>query len=126
MIVSNPPYFAHSLQSPDSNRSLARHSEHLSLEVLIKKSASLLNPQGKMAFILPFDRWEKAHSVAVENQLFLSRKALVSSLQNQPPKRVLVEYSFIDQGTTESSFYIGKTKQTYSDEYRALTDDFYL
>jgi len=126
LIVSNPPYFSDSLKSPDKNRNLARHNEHLSLEVLIKKSASLLSPQGKTAFIIPFDRWESAHSLVIENQLFLCRKTLVSSLQNQPPKRVLLEYSFIKQDTIENSFYIGKTKQDYSEAYRALTEEFYL
>jgi len=126
LIVSNPPYFAESLKSPDKNRSLARHNEHLPLDVLIKKSASLLSLQGKIALILPFDRWENAHSIAIENKLFLYRKTLVSSLQNHPPKRVLLEYSFINQSATEAGFYIGKTKQTYSDEYRALTEEFYL
>jgi len=126
LIVSNPPYFADSLKSPDKNRSLARHNEHLPLDILIEKSASLLSPQGKVALILPFDRWETAHSLAIENQLFLSRKTIVSSLQNQPPKRVLSEYSFINQSPTETAFYIGKTKQDYSDEYQALTEEFYL
>ena len=126
LIVSNPPYFAHSLKSPDKNRNLARHNDHLPLEDLIKKSASLLSSQGKAAFILPFNQWEKANSLAIENQLFLSRKTLVSSIQNHPPKRVLLEYSLIDQCATEDSFYIGRTKQTYSNEYRALTEAFYL
>jgi len=126
LIVSNPPYFAHSLQSPDKKRNLARHNDSLPWEDLIKKTASLLSPSGKAAFILPFDRMEKAQASAVDNQLFLCRKTLVSSLQNHPPKRVLLEYSLIDQGTMEDHFYIGKTKQTYSDEYRSLTEDFYL
>jgi len=127
LIVSNPPYFAQSLKSPDTNRSLARHDEYLPLDVLIEKSASLLSSQGKVAFILPFDRWEEAHTLALENRLFLCRKTLVSSLQNRPPKRVLLEYSPTEQGATEENgFYIGGEKQTYSDEYRALTEDFYL
>jgi len=126
LIVSNPPYFVHSLKSPDTNRNLARHNEFLPLEVLIKKSASLLSPQGKAAFILPFDRWKAVNSLAIENQLFLCRKTDVSSLQNYPPKRILLEYSHIKQDVKEDNFYIGKTKQTYSNEYRALTEDFYL
>jgi len=126
LIVSNPPYFSDSLKSPDKNRSLARHNEHLPLDILFKKSASLLSPQGKVALILPIDRWENANSLAVENQLILCRKTLVSTLQNHPPKRVLSEYSFIKQSPTETCFYIGKTKQEYSVEYRALTEDFYL
>jgi len=127
LIVSNPPYFSQSLKSPDPNRNLARHNDSLPLEVLIKKSASLLSPQGKAAFILPFDRLEAAHAIAVENHLFICRETLVSSLQNRPPKRVLLEYSLTGNGTTEKDgFYIGETRQTYSDEYRALTNDFYL
>jgi len=126
LIVSNPPYFSHSLKPQDKNRSLARHDEHLPLEILIKKSASLLTPQGKTAFILPFDRWEEAYTLAVENQLFICRKTAVSSLQNHPPKRILLEYSLIDRGMIEDKFYIGNTKQTYSNEYRALTKNFYL
>ena len=126
LIVSNPPYFARSLQSSKTNRSLARHDEHLPLDVLIKKSASLLNPQGRAAFILPFDRLEDANRSASQNQLFLCRKTKISSLQSHPPKRVLLEYSFINRCITEGNFFIGKTKQTYSNEYRALTEDFYL
>jgi len=127
LIVSNPPYFSQSLKSPDTNRNLARHNDSLPLEVLIKKSASLLSPQGKAAFILPFDRLEVAHALAVENQLFLCRETLVSSLQNRPPKRVLLEYSLIGNDIAKKDgFYIGKTKQNYSEEYQALTKDFYL
>jgi tRNA1Val (adenine37-N6)-methyltransferase len=126
LIVSNPPYFTQSLKSPDANRNLARHNDSLPLDVLISKSALLLSLRGKIALILPFDQWEQAHSLAIENQLFLCRKTLVSSVQDHPPKRVLLEYSFLEQNTKENSFYIGQEKETYSDEYRALTEGFYL
>ena len=126
LIVSNPPYYVNSLKSLDKKRNLARHNDSLSLNDLLCKSASLLNPQGKVAFILPFGMCEIAHTSAIENQLFLCRKTLVSSLQNHPPKRVLLEYSLINQGTIENSIYIGESRENYSDEYRALTEDFYL
>ena len=126
LIVSNPPYFVNSLKSPDKNRNLARHDECLPLEDLFKKSASLLSPYGKAAFILPFDQLETANKIAIENKLFLCRKSCVSSIKNHPPKRVLLEFSPIDQGFTEDSFYMGNTKQTYSNKYRILTENFYL
>jgi tRNA1Val (adenine37-N6)-methyltransferase len=126
LIVSNPPYFSHSLKSPDVNRNLARHNDCLPLEILIRKSASLLSTHGKLAFILPFDTCDSAQTLAAENQLYLCRKTLVSSLQNRPPKRVLLEYSLIDCGRFENSIYIGELKRTYSNEYRVLTEDFYL
>lgn len=126
LIVSNPPYFAHSLKPPDNSRCLARHDDRLPLDLLIKKSALHLNPQGKLALILPFDRLEEVALSAAENRLFLGRKTLVSSVQNRPPKRVLLEYSFIRQPITENNLCIEKEKQTYSDEYTALTRNFYI
>ena len=126
LIVSNPPYFVNSLKSPDKNRNLARHNECLPLDVLFNKSASILNPYGKATFILPFDQLETANKLAIDNKLFLCRKSLVSSIQNHPPKRVLLEFSLMNQDMTEDSFYIGKTKQTYSEKYKVLTEDFYL
>ena len=126
LIVSNPPYFVNSLKSPDKNRNLARHNDNLSLEDLFNKSVSLLSPQGKLAIILPSGLFEIANSLAVDNQIYLCRKTLVSTMQNRPPKRVLMEFSLTKQPVKEDSFYMGNTKETYSIEYRALTEDFYL
>ena len=126
LIVSNPPYFANSLKSPDNNRNVARHNENLPLDVLFEKSASILSQNGKIALILPFDRLDDAKASALENGLFLCRKTLVSPFENQPPKRVLQEFSFFNKNIIEDNFYIGKTKQTYSSEYLALTKAFYL
>jgi tRNA1(Val) A37 N6-methylase TrmN6 len=69
---------------------------------------------------------EIAHIFAIDNKMFLCRKTLVASLENHPPKRALLEYSPSNKEIIEDSFYIGETKQTYSNEYRTLTKDFYL
>jgi len=126
LIVSNPPYFSNSLKSIDNNRNLARHNDNLTLDDLFSKAATMLNQSGKIALILPCEKCETAVKSASENKLFLCRKTLVSSLQNHPPKRVLLEFTFVDKETLENSFFIGKEKESYSDEYRSLTDDFYL
>ena len=42
LIVSNPPYFQDSLKNPDSQRAIARHTDTLSYDELLKHSARLL------------------------------------------------------------------------------------
>ena len=126
LIVSNPPYFSNSLQAPDKQRNLARHNHTLSFEKLIEKSANLLTENGMIALILPSDAGDIIHSCAVNNGLFLSRKTLVSPKLETPPKRVLVEYSKINKIPEISELYIEKKRHVYSEEFRKLTEEFYL
>jgi tRNA1Val (adenine37-N6)-methyltransferase len=126
LLVSNPPYFSNSLKSPDNSRNFARHNDCLTLSDLINKSVSLLNPLGKLALILPFENFESANFLATENNLFLCRKTAVMSIPNQPPKRVLLEYSLHKTDLLENELYIEKSRKVYSEEYLALTKDFYL
>jgi tRNA1Val (adenine37-N6)-methyltransferase len=126
LLVSNPPYFSDSLKSPDSSRCFARHNDGLGFADLIGKSISLMNPGGKLAVILPFDGFEGFQSLALANQLFLSRKTLVSSLPQRPVKRVLAEYSNQQTDYREDTLLIEKAPKIRSEEYAALTKDFYL
>jgi tRNA1Val (adenine37-N6)-methyltransferase len=126
LLVSNPPYFSDSLKSPDSGRSFARHNDSLLFTDLIEKSVSLMNPGGKLAIILPFDGFEVFQSSTWKNRLFLCRKTLVSSLPHKPPKRVLLEYSNKETDYEENVLLIEKSSKIYSEEYIALTKDFYL
>jgi len=126
LIVSNPPYFSDSLKSPNSGRNFARHNDSLFFADLIKKSSSLLNPDGRIAVIIPFAGFELFQSLAMENHLFLCRKTLVASLPQKPPKRILLEYSNKESGYREDLLLIEKSQSFYSEEYIGLTEDFYL
>lgn len=126
LLVSNPPYFTGSLKSPDSGRSFARHNDSLLFADLIGKSVSLMNPGGKLAVILPFDEFEVFQSLALKNGLFLCRKTQVLSLPQKPPKRILLEYSDRETDYLENSLLIEKLPKVRSEEYVALTEDFYL
>jgi tRNA1Val (adenine37-N6)-methyltransferase len=125
-IVCNPPYFSHSLQSPDKSRTCARHNDTLSLDELVQCSRTLLSEEGKLSLILPFAVLASADRLASEQGLFPTRKTCVRPLQDKPPKRILLEYSTDRQTLEESDMYIEKARHVYSEEYRALTQDFYL
>ena len=56
LIVSNPPYFINSLKCPDNKRSVARHTDSLSLFELIDDSCSLLSLSGRIALVLPYEQ----------------------------------------------------------------------
>lgn len=126
LLVSNPPYFSDSLKSPDNGRNFARHNDSLLFAGLIEKSLTLMNPGGKLAVILPFDGFEVFQSLAFGSGLFLCRKTLVSSLPQKSPKRVLLEYANEETGYREDAFLIEKSPKIRSEEYIALTKDFYL
>lgn len=126
LVVSNPPYFINSLQSPDKSRSLARHSTHFDFSLFIHAVHGLLSDSGRLSLILPASTYESIEPIMKDKNLFLTRKAFVRPLENLPPKRLLLEYSKIKTETLISDFYIEKSRHNYSDAYKELTKEYYL
>lgn len=91
-IVSNPPFFATDLKSPDRYRALARHGESLTVESLIRRSAVMLSRGGKLSFITPADRDDDVMMAAALAGLNLSRQVIVyTKAAAQKPVRILWE-----------------------------------
>jgi tRNA1Val (adenine37-N6)-methyltransferase len=70
LVVSNPPFFENDLNSPDSKRNLALHSNALSLEELLTAIHQHLLPQGKCAVLLPYHRKEQLLLLAEKFMLY--------------------------------------------------------
>jgi tRNA1Val (adenine37-N6)-methyltransferase len=126
LIVSNPPYFVDSLQSPDRTRNLARHTGELSFEDLFKTSCQWLSKNGKLSLIIPVDAFDRIQFLAGRNELYLNRKTIVRPREDLPPKRVLLEYSTQMTGTESNELFIEKSRHVYSEEYIELTQSYYL
>lgn len=126
-IVSNPPYFVDSLKNPNLQRQTARHTDTLSYEELLASCEHLLTADGVLSLILPAESeqvvLEKAQSIG----LYPTRLVHVYSKPGKPVKRILLELQKRnDQPCEESHFYIESESSPRSDEYTALTKDFYL
>ena len=125
LIVSNPPYFIDSLLPPDAKRSTARHTHDLTFEELDRAVGRLLAENGRFALILPTTEFEKYLSLT---QLHLARRCDVCPIDGGAVKRVMGE--FAKQKPTavaHENIAIEKGRRgDYTDEYRALTKDFYL
>lgn len=125
-IISNPPYFVDSLLSPDASRTAARHTTSLSFDELALASARLLNPEGVLSLVLPYDAVADMTLAAARAGLFLVRREDVRSKQNAAPLRSLLEFGFEPQPTLRTNHTIHISGGDYSEEYRSLTKDFYL
>ncbi len=126
-IVSNPPYFANDLISPDKQRTLARHNNHMSYAELINKVASLLSNDGSFSVILPFNQKEDFMFLCQESRLNVKRIVNIQTKVGVPFKRVLLEFVFNKiEDIEEKELLVEIERHRYSTEYINLTKDFYL
>lgn len=127
LILSNPPYFAESLQPPDASRCTARHTTSLSFAELTDAVDRLLSANGRFAIVLPATEMQRFESIAT-GRLWVRRRCEVQTTPTAPVKRVLAEFSRTECGEVVAERLTidrGRTND-FSDEYRALTKDFYL
>ena len=125
LIISNPPYFVDSLLPPDAKRSTARHTHDLTFEELDRTVCRLLAENGKFALILPVTEFEKYLSLT---QLHLVRRCDVHPIEGGAVKRVMGEFAkHKPTATKHENIAIERGQRgDYTNEYRALTKDFYL
>lgn len=126
-ILSNPPYFSGTLECPDNNRNTARHHHDLSFRELMRHAARLLHPQGELSLILPTESVNEILYLAMEQKLYPSRKTWVRTTPKSVPKRCMLAFRFTPvERVAEQTLTIAAAPATYSEEYKRLTQDFYL
>lgn len=126
LIVSNPPFFIESLKSPNKNRSLARHTDSLSIEELMSISAYLLNEKGRLSLIYPYDYKDFIIDEAHKNSLYLSRTTTVYPTPTSCAKRVLIEFSKEECTLIVDELIIERERHVYSEDFTRLVKEFYL
>lgn len=127
LIVSNPPYFVDSLQTPDHKRNTARHAATLTHEELIHCSTRLLNPSGLLCLILPVTEATNIIVEALASGLHLAKLCKVYSSPSKEIRRMLC-FELTDKEIQYSTqtLVIHSENGEYTDDYKALTRDFYL
>lgn len=125
-IVSNPPYFPNSLKCLDVQRNTARHTDTLPASVLMEKVSELLATEGKFSLILPFEQSADVICLAERVGMWPSRHTAVITSHGLPPKRSLLEFGKVKGGCLESELTIELERHVYTEDYIALTKEFYL
>ena len=126
-IVSNPPYFVDSLECPDDQRTMARHTVSLTYEGLIRQAFRLLKDEGCLSLVIPSESRSLIESAACLEGFFLSRVCLIKTTPRKQPKRQLIEFRkhtvkelIIEEGVIEDS------SNLRSSWYQQLTKEFYI
>ena len=123
-IVSNPPYFPANFSK--NKRAIARHTNLLSFQDLIRTTVKLLSSKGIFAVILPKIAEAIFCKTANANKLFLIRICQVKGQKSSDIKRVLLEFSFEKSSLDSDSLVIEESRHIYTNKYIDLCQDFYL
>jgi tRNA1Val (adenine37-N6)-methyltransferase len=126
LIVSNPPYFVNSLQSPDQKKNLARHIQTLTLHTLLADSRRVLTDDGVIALIIPSEQESELTKQASLQGLSFMRKTHVIPTVGGVCKRLLAELTPCPVSCVEDELTIEITRHQYTEQYVDLTKDFYL
>lgn len=128
LIISNPPYFRDALRSPDTRRTSARHDDCLSLEELVRGVTMLLDEDGLFSVVMPVCEGALLTDLCLLGGLFLRRRTWVFPMRRSAqPKRVLMTFSSARGECGEDQLVIEEDhRHEYSEDYRRLTEAFYL
>lgn len=126
LIISNPPYFINSFKPPDKSRHVARHTDTLTFEELIRASLRLLEPEGRLAVILPQTEGQLFLSLAQRNGLFCIRQWTFRSRRHKPIERLLLEFGRHPAKPEMGELLLYDQGEKWSEGYIALTKEFYL
>ena len=119
-IVSNPPFFIDSLQTPDRQRTVARHAETLTYAQLMQAAWRLLADGGELSVVVPFDYRQRMEDEATFVGFFPSRLCAVRTAAHKPAKRFLLAFR-------KHPCPCERTEMTLGDETcTLLTREFYL
>jgi tRNA1Val (adenine37-N6)-methyltransferase len=106
---------------------MARHADTLTYDDLIKAAEGLLNPGGRLSVVLPTDCAQQFRRVTFE-RVWLTRVMSVVTREGEAPKRTLMEFRLSDKPLMPcaESLTIQAADGSYTEDYRRLTEQFYL
>jgi tRNA1Val (adenine37-N6)-methyltransferase len=124
LIVSNPPFYINSLQSPGAKKTLAKHTDEAFFDKLIQDVAAHLTANGVCWLIVPPETAVPVKQLALHYSLYLQKIITLHSFKTDAPHREILAFGFDVQQTTEEQFVIYDAPKVYSKEYEVALKAF--
>lgn len=125
-IICNPPFHQSHVLPDLEDRKQARHHE-IPLKIWFEKAYQWSKPEGKAAFIFPFDRFEELSSDIRDSGWYIENHTKVISTPNKQPVRSLVLLTKKSLETTELSICIENGERgKYHEDFIKIAKPYYL
>jgi tRNA1Val (adenine37-N6)-methyltransferase len=127
-IVCNPPFFRHSLRSPDVQRTTARHTTAASLTFpeLAQFAADFLTPTGQLTVLLPPPEMQHFEQAAAGVGLCPVSRLTVRHRAGSKPLRHITTFARQPTPLRQVELLIKGPDEQYSEAFRELLGPFYL
>ncbi|MFM2213890.1 MAG: hypothetical protein RL427_1153 [Bacteroidota bacterium] len=127
LIVSNPPFYSEDFKTTHEQRNLARFQDAMPFEDLVEAADLLLSENGVFAVIIPFKEEERFIDLCATFELFPVRVTRIKGTPETPIIRSLLAFKRYELSTlTAEELVIETARHQYTEDYIALTQDFYL
>lgn len=124
LIVSNPPFYINSLESPGAGKTLAKHADQNFFERLVSASAAALAPDGSLWLILPPDTARIVKRLADEHRLHLQEIINIRSYPESIPHREILVFGRKPIEATQAELVIYAEPKHYTQQYQELLKNF--
>lgn len=118
LIVSNPPFHLNSLASAGEKKNLARHTDAVFFERLIKTVSLHLTETGSCLLILPVPTADLVKVMLGINHLYLQKVISVRSFASAEPHREIIYFGLSNSTLMEEDFIIYDKPKVYSPVYQ--------
>ena len=128
LIISNPPFFNRFSKCDSERKSRARHNDAgLSYATLCHEVCRLMQPDGRLAVVLPFDVSQEFLRTAEQLGLFLRKRMTIIPIAGREPNRVNLELGFGKRDAVhEETFVIREADKRFTAQYNEFLRDYYL
>ncbi len=136
LIISNPPFFVSSLESPFAKRNKARHTSTLCFEDLAFASKNLISDNGILAIILPSKEAKIFENIAIKENLHPIERIKIFSRPIKDFQRVILHFKKLNfndialnekyKTIVEREIIIRDNNNNFTQEYNSLVKEFLL
>ncbi|NOW95228.1 tRNA1(Val) (adenine(37)-N6)-methyltransferase [Mucilaginibacter sp. SG564] len=124
LIVSNPPFYINSLQSPGVKKNLAKHAGDGFFEGLISGVAEHLTENGTCWLVLPIDTAALVKALATQHQLHLQKVISIHSFKSDELHREILAFGFGKGESKAEKLVIYDSPKVYSRQYQKVLENF--